>query len=436
MMRSQFLRHSLKTYATQMAYTLLQALIAIAAARLLGPANKGVLSLLTVMLVMAVTLGRCGLGSAVIYFAGRRPAWAVIFNGGLLIAAIGAATAVLSLPVILLSRPQLLRGIPLTGLLWVAAMIPVLFAFDYFQSAFIAILQVNRRNLLLLLHPLVQLVLLAVTVGALRQGLAGALFSLSAALVIGVAWSLVKLKREMAGRLLRADRGLMKQLLRFGMRSHLGGVMEVMNSRADFLLINFFLGPAAVGFFSVAVNLGEIIWRFPEAVVLMLMPRVARMDADQAGAFTPRICRLVLLPVLLFCLGMLLLGRILIHLFFGASFLPAVAPLLWLLPGFAAFAVWKILAGDLVARGRPLIYSATAAAAFAAMVLLDLWLIPIWGITGAAAASSAAYLFASVLIILMYRRVTGVRLGDLLLAKKADFRLLRESLRRNSLPSQ
>ena len=52
-------------------------------------------------------------------------------------------------------------------------MIPVLFAFDYFQSAFIAILQVNRRNLLLLLHPLVQLVLLAVTVGALRQGLAG-----------------------------------------------------------------------------------------------------------------------------------------------------------------------------------------------------------------------------------------------------------------------
>lgn len=436
MMRSQFLRHSLKTYATQMAYTLLQALIAIAAARLLGPANKGVLSLLTVMLVMAVTLGRCGLGSAVIYFGGRRPAWAVIFNGGLLIAVIGAATALLSLPVILLSRPQLLRGIPLAGLLWVAAMIPVLFAFDYFQSAFIAILQVNRRNLLLLLHPLVQLVLLAVTVGVLRQGLAGALFSLSAALVIGVAWSLIKLKREVAGRLLRADRGLMKQLLRFGMRSHLGGVMEVMNSRADFLLINFFLGPAAVGFFSVAVNLGEVIWRFPEAVVLTLMPRVARMDADQAGAFSPRICRLVLLPVLLFCLGLLLLGRTLIRFFFGASFLPAVAPLLWLLPGFAAFAVWKILAGDLVARGRPLIYSATAAAAFAAMVLLDLWLIPAWGIAGAAAASSAAYLFASVLIILMYRRVTGVRLGDLLLAKKSDFRLLRESFRRDSLPDR
>jgi O-antigen/teichoic acid export membrane protein len=426
-MKSQFLRHSLNVYATQMALTILQAFIAIFSARFLGPTNKGVFSVLVLIFMMVVTLGRCGLGNAVIYFGGRRPPMAVIYNGFLLIGAIGVISALLALPAVFLFRHNFLRDIPLAGLIWMIAMIPVLYFIDYFAACFVAAAQMGRRNLLVLLQPVCQLILLILMVAVLRTGLAGALFSLSVALGLGVGWSIYMLKREIAGTLPKADAPLMKELLRFGLKSHLGGVMEVMNYRADFFLVNLFLGPAAVGFYSVAVNLAEIIWRFPEAVVLILIPKVTRMAAAEARAFTPRICRLILLPILLICLVLLFLGRFVILLFFGSSFLPAVYPFFFLLPGFIAFAIWKVLAGDLVAQGHPLIYSSTSAMAFAAMVLLDLWLIPAWGIAGAAVASSAAYLLASMLIIMMYRKVTGTRLADLLLPKKNDIRLLREA---------
>lgn len=433
-MKSQFLRHSLHTYAAQLAQTALAMLIAIGAARLLGPANKGIYSLLVLVPVLLVTLARCGLGPAVNYFCGRRAGSAVIFNGLLLIGVLAVGSLLLALPAVILLRRTLLRHVAPPMLLWMTGMIPVFFLFDYFLSSFAALMQVKRRNLLLLAYPACQLVLMMVMVAWLRWGLAGALLSLSLALVLAIGWSAVVLYREAPPASLRPDKALMGQLLRFGLKSHIGGVMEVMNYRADFFLVNLFLGPAAVGFYSVAVNLGELILRLPDAVVLILIPKLARMEAGQAGVVTPRLCRLILLPVLIFCLGLLVLGRFLIVFFFGPSFFPAAAPLLLLLPGFIAFAVWKILAGDLIARGRPLAYSVTALASFAAMVLLDCWLIPRWGIAGAAMASSSAYMAVTILIVVMYRRLTGIRLRDLFIPRREDFRLLAGTLGLGAAP--
>jgi O-antigen/teichoic acid export membrane protein len=431
-MKSQFLRHSLKTYATQLAQTVLLTLLAICTARLLGPANKGIYSILVLIPMMVVTLGRCGLGNAAIYFSGRKPESAVVFNGFLLIGMIGVVSVLLSLLAIVLLRHNLLRDIPMSGLIWIVVMIPVFYFYDFFASCFVAVMQIQRRNQLILMYPFCQLILLLMTVAVLRRGLAGALLSLSVAMMLGIGWSIRVLKRRAANDLLRVDTALMRQMVRFGLRSHPGGVLEMLNNRADFFLVNLFLGPAAVGFYSVGVNLAEIVWRFPEAVVLILMPKVARMDAEQAKSFTPRICRLILFPVLMICLTLLLVGRFLILLFFGGSFLPAVHPFFFLLPGFMAFAIWKILAGDLVAQGHPLLYSSTSATAFVAMILLDLWWIPAWGIAGAAAASSVAYLAATAMMIIIYRKLTGIRLGDLLIPQKNDFLLLRDAFRRNT----
>jgi O-antigen/teichoic acid export membrane protein len=403
---------------------------------MLGPTNKGIYSILVLVPMMVVTLGRCGLNNAVTYFCGRKPAASVIYNGFLLLAMIGGISIVLFLPAFFLFRHNFLHDIPATGIVWMIALIPIFYFYDYFASVFAAIMKIKWRNALILMYPLCQLVLLMVMVVALRKGLAGALLSLSMALSLGVGWSIFTLQREIAIPSWKADAALMKQMLRFGLKAHVGGIMEMLNYRADFILVNLFLGPAAVGFYSVSVNMAEIVWRFPEAVVLILIPKITRMDPDQAKNFTPRICRLILFPVLMICLGLMFLGRFFILFFFGSSFLPALYPFFFLLPGFLAFAIWKILAGDLLAQGHPLIYSSTSAAAFVVMVLLDMWLIPARGIAGAAMASSAAYLAVTVLIIMMYRKVTGIRPSHLLLPQKNDLHLLRETFRRNTRQSQ
>ena len=87
------------------------------------------------------------------------------------------------------------------------------------------------------------------------------------------------------------------------------------------------------------------------------------------------------------------------RIFFGGSFGDSGPVLLILLPGFLAYAVCKILSSDLLARGHPLPFSAVSALAFTAMLFFDIWLIPRFGIRGAALASVIAYFLAALAMI-------------------------------------
>lgn len=50
--------------------------------------------------------------------------------------------------------------------------------------------------------------------------------------------------------------------------------------------------------------------------------------------------------------------------------------------------IWKVLANDIIAQGHPIAYSFTTALAFCTMIVMDLLLIPRFGINGAAIGSS------------------------------------------------
>jgi Na+-driven multidrug efflux pump len=55
------------------------------------------------------------------------------------------------------------------------------------------------------------------------------------------------------------------------------------------------------------------------------------------------------------------------------------------------------------------------------MISLDLLLIPVLGINGAAIASSISYIVATISIIFSYTRITGNPLRGLLIPTKSDF---------------
>jgi len=52
---------------------------------------------------------------------------------------------------------------------------------------------------------------------------------------------------------------------------------------------------------------------------------------------------------------------------------------------------------------------------------LNLWLIPKWGIAGAAFASSVAYIIATIVVIIAFTKISKKSWTDILLIKKQDF---------------
>jgi O-antigen/teichoic acid export membrane protein len=100
-----------------------------------------------------------------------------------------------------------------------------------------------------------------------------------------------------------------------------------------------------------------------------------------------------------------------------------------LLPGFLAFSVWKILAADLLARGKPLRYSLTSGIAFFVLVILDILWIPAYGIRGAALAATLGFATATAVAAALYVRSGGARWRDLFIPCAGDFALVRAHAR-------
>ena len=95
---------------------------------------------------------------------------------------------------------------------------------------------------------------------------------------------------------------------------------------------------------------------------------------------------------------------------------------IFLLPGVIIIAVAKILTSDLGGRGRPEIGMFSALASLAINVPLNIILIPKWGISGSAVATSLTYIFASLIVMISFKKISKSSWSDFLLIKAQDFR--------------
>jgi O-antigen/teichoic acid export membrane protein len=205
----------------------------------------------------------------------------------------------------------------------------------------------------------------------------------------------------------RAHRSLLGRMLGFGLRADLGNAMHITGFRLDTFLVNGFTGTAALGVYAVATRFAELLFVLPYAVALVVMPRGVRARAQGRADETPRVFTWTLI-VSCACAGALALaGRWLVRLFYSDQFDGSYRPFVILLVGVVAFGATNVLMNDVVGRGHPGLVSVIAAVGLALSVGLDLWLIPVYGITGAAAASTVVYVVDALLAVACYARVSG-----------------------------
>jgi O-antigen/teichoic acid export membrane protein len=125
---------------------------------------------------------------------------------------------------------------------------------------------------------------------------------------------------------LKARRGLVKPMLAYGLKSHIGNISVLTNTRADQALIALFLAPVSLGLYSVAITLTAPVNLVGTSIALVAMPAVSACGSTlemkkSFGRFVRVALALSLVVVL--CLG--LTTPLLIPLVFGHPFLGATS---------------------------------------------------------------------------------------------------------------
>ncbi|MDR4503641.1 MAG: flippase [Candidatus Scalindua sp.] len=417
----QFATYSFNTTVSQFAILALSLGSSIITARCLGPEGKGELTLLLLIPFFATTFGRLGLGHAANYYASKTSPTRLVVNCLILSLILSIGSMAVCVLTVYVLKGTFFKTISLRLLMTISFITPFYLLNYHFICIIQGLYRINLMNALFVIQSAINMVLLVALLIVKNFGLTGAVIATISALLVSVFVRTGFLLKEIETSEISVDWGIIRGLLGFGLKSHVGNILKDITYRGDILLISYFLNPATVGLYIVAMHVAEIIWKIPESVGSVLLPRVSQMEMEEARKFTPVVCKLVVLPVLAVCILLFLFGKILITSAFGQAFQPSAAVLLILLPGIFFFSVWKIIANALIAQGHPSKYSVTSGVSLVTMLILDIILIPRYGIEGAAVASTLAYTLATFTIIYIYTRLTDSLIREMFLPVKADF---------------
>jgi len=218
--------------------------------------------------------------------------------------------------------------------------------------------------------------------------------------------------------------GLLQTSISFGLRAYLGQILGVLMTRLDFLLVAFFLGVEAVGYYAVATTLAEVVNYVPGSFGIVLYSHLKGLPKREAGQIVAASCRVAFLANLLLALALLILGQTLVKTLFGASFLPATVVLLLRLPGVTLFSLAHIINTyfNAVAE-RPLVSTGVVLTGFS----LSAFLIPLgatrMGLPGVALASTSAYAVAALVCLAAFAKISGIPWWKMLAVRRQDIAL-------------
>ena len=377
--------------------------VSVAVARGLGPAGFGLYSYALATVALFAFLGQAGLDALLIRELVRTPQRAAnLLSEGLLLRFCGAACAGLaSLAAVFLAAPEGMQAAtPLVAILALAGVL---------QSGWVAEswLQANRRFedtakakiaayaigaalrfcSLLSAEPLIALAIVAV----LESAIAAAL--LWRASRHRLALDLVALRPP--------DRRHALALAHLASPMLLSAFTIAIYSRIDVFMLGRMLGGDAVGLYSAGTMLSEGLYLLPTAVMAAVAPRLAGVYLHDRGAFevgVHRFLRLLSTGGLIIAACTTLLAPHVIALLFGARYTAAAEVLqihIW-----STWAVFVGCASDpwYINHDMRRFYLIKTSVAAILNVVLNLALIPRFGINGAAWATVVSYISSSIFV--------------------------------------
>lgn len=200
--------------------------------------------------------------------------------------------------------------------------------------------------------------------------------------------ALVALRRQGIPLRVGFDRELLRPLLPRGGALAMSALLGLVIYNVSFLFLRAVEGPAAVGYLSAAATLVTFFLNLGTAYSMSLLPSLAALVADrqrQVGLFQTAAVHVTALALPI-ALGGSLLALPLIALLYGPGYLPAATPLALLLWTIPLCVLRDLPLMALQAAGREGVVLRVTAWAALLHLVLNLVLVPSWGLVGAAAA--------------------------------------------------
>lgn len=370
----------------------LEFVVNILVTRLLGPEGRGVLAMANSTSGLVSQFGLLGQNAANVYYGARRriPLGPLLVNSLLLCLLVG----VLFGGVLVAGYPQVADWLDVSDsmLLLLVLAVPLLMGQQLIQGLLLGRELVYSANHLEIQVRLLQLLMVGVVVfvGLVQPEIVFALGLLAS--LLAIALGVRVLTKQVPGfQVGRPSLLVFRRTLGYGGKAYTASLLSFAVMRVDVFLINHFLGLEAVGLYAAGLAIVNAIYVLPSTLSQLALARLSNMRERWSRlVFAGRLAALVSLVMLPVVVIAWLCADGFFLLVYGEAFRDGALAFVWLLPGVFIWSVEanlrKLYSSDGFANW--ILYA--WALAFVVNLMLNVLLIPLYGIIGAAMASSLA----------------------------------------------
>lgn len=402
----------------------------ILAARLLGTEGKGILVSLLLIPTILISIGELGIRQALVYNLGRKN-----YDKNALISTSYILSCLIALPLSLIALliyafyyknefGYLLQFLAISG-------IPIALFTKVSSGIFLGSGRIGVFNKVGWIPNSVNLIGIFVLIGLFKWGIVGAALSSLLGNLIILFYGLNIIIRETSIRFSLFSWKISQRLLAKGFLFALSLFIIQLNYKIDIFFLKYFLPFSEIGLYSVGVNLAEILWQIPSAIGVVILSRTAiGNDANQKYTIAKAL-RLSLLLMTLVAVISIIIMPYFIPLVYGTEFKESINVNRILMIGVVIFTFFKILNSRIAGLGKPHLTIVIFIPCLLFKILANLLLVPLYGIEGAAWASNISYILGSILMLLTFSKIDGIKIKEIFRFSLGDWSEIIQIIRKN-----
>ncbi|MFQ5585214.1 MAG: flippase [Thermodesulfobacteriota bacterium] len=406
---SDFVHKVGETFATKILLIGIGLVTTVIVARILGPDGRGLYAVAAAIGAIGVQFGNLGLHASNTYYVSKdRNLLPILVGNTLMISFVfGGLGAAMGWAIFTLF-PHL---VPVHRLLLVLALawVPFGLAYMLLQNLLLGIQEVRAYNKIELITRIlgVGLIGLAILFGAVTVETIFTMVLL--AMIVSFVWALWRIREHLEGRPL-PSLSLFKDNISYGFKAYLAALFSFLVLRVDMLMVQYLLDSEQTGYYSIAVAMADLVFMLPVAIGTILFPKLSAMsDMQVKWKSTKKVITVVggIMVVSAVIVGFI--AEPVVRMLFGKAFIPAVPAFIWLMPGIVMLSVNVVYMIYFASIGMPWITVYSPCMALLLNVLINLELIPLFGIVGASISSLFSYgLMLVISIVFNYAQGKGL----------------------------
>ncbi|WP_327018712.1 polysaccharide biosynthesis C-terminal domain-containing protein [Croceibacter atlanticus] len=370
-------------------------------ARYLGPEGSGLLVGLLVYPSLFTTFGSLGIKQSATYFIGKN-----IFSETQIKTAVTQIWFLSSLISIVCSFLLMYYlSNSAKNLYWVLfALIPIPFTLfnTYNSGIFLGKNDIKSYNKINWIPSLLSFFFLIVLVVIYTLGVSGVLLSKIGGVLFMFIFLLIN-NKFIKSFSLKFNWSIIKQMLSLGLIYAFALLIINLNYKIDIVLLDKLSSSYELGIYSKGAAITQYLWQIPMLFGTVVFSRSS--TSKNGNHFSLKVAQLLRVSLIFIGLGsimLLIFSDFIIVNMYGYDFSKSAIVLNYLLPGVVILTIYKVMNMDLAGKGKPWISLKAMIPSLFINLILNIYLIPIYGAVGAAFSSTISYSFAAILFLHFY----------------------------------